>query len=296
MGSTHQTIYMPDVQRIAIPLPPVEVQQRVVVFLDAESARIDALIEKKQRMIKLLAARRREALSIAALQGVRDHQLRSSRSGFLGHVPKAWEETQLRHLDFEVQTGPFGSQLHASDYVDDGWPVINPANLVDGTIIPNTQASVSDERRADLRLHVIQRNDILIGRRGEMGRAALVTDAEEGWLCGTGCLLLRSRRSRIDPAYLLALLRTPALRGYFSLASVGSTMENLNAEIVLGAPVVVPAREEQLEIIDFGARLATTDNAVTPRLERQITLLREHRQALITAAVTGQLDLAKAAA
>lgn len=279
-----------------IPVENAARQREIADFLDAETARIDALIEKKCEMIALLDARRRGAVSAAALRGLREHQLRPSRSAFLGDVPKSWDETQLRHLDFSVQTGPFGSQLHAAEYVEGGWPVINPANLVDGKICSDERVSITDERRADLQLHVLRTRDIIFGRRGEMGRAALVTEGEEGWICGTGCLRLRRRGSRLDPKYLVLLLRTPALRAYFSLASVGSTMENLNAEIVLGAPILVPPADEQGEIVEFAARSAETHGAAAVRLERQVDLLRERRETLITTAVTGQLDVAKAVA
>ncbi len=295
VGVSYPAITADEIGELQIEFPRIEKQRETADFLDAETARIDALIEKKRRMIDLLEAREREADSGAVLGGLREHPLRASRAGLVGDVPTPWAETQLRHLDFAVQTGPFGSQLHASEYVEDGWPVVNPANLVGGRIRPDKRVSITDERRADLRLHVLRVGDIVFGRRGEMGRAALVTEDEEGWVCGTGCLRLRARGTRIDPRYLLLLLQTPALRAYFSLASVGSTMENLNAEIVLGMPTLVPPRREQLEIIEFAARQRRVTRAVVARLQRQIDLRREHRQALITAAVTGQLEIASSA-
>jgi type I restriction enzyme S subunit len=91
------------------------------------------------------------------------------------------------------------------------------------------------------------------------------------------------------------LLGTPALRGYFQLSYVGSTLDNLNADIVLGTPVVVPPVHEQQEILRVVKSSATPLKDIIERATRQVTLLAEHRQALVTAAVTGELDLVEAA-
>jgi type I restriction enzyme S subunit len=174
--------------------------------------------------------------------------------------------------------------------------MVNPANLVDGRIVPDYSTTVGDAKRAELERHMLSAGDIVFGRRGEMGRAGLVTDAEDGWLCGTGSLRLRFRGEATEPAYIKLLLETAPLRAYFSIASVGSTMENLNAEIVLAAPVLVPPLVQQRSIVDRVRELQANRHRTVGGLRRQIALLKERRQALITAAVTGELDVTKGAA
>jgi type I restriction enzyme S subunit len=284
-----------DFRELPIPVPPVATQKAIADLLDVETARIDALIEKKQRMIALLDERRVNATADLVLRGTRDGGSRTARSLFFDSVPEGWHETQLRHLGCEVQTGPFGSQLHAADYVDDGWPVVNPASLVGGRIVAVPEMMISDSKREELSRHILKSGDIVFGRRGEMGRAALVTESEAGWLCGTGSLRLRLRSRNLTPGYLKLLLETPALRGYFQLSSVGSTMDNLNSGIVLGAPVVVPPPHEQRSIVESVAIQADRCVHLMNRASRQIELLIEHREALVSAAVTGDLDLEVAA-
>jgi type I restriction enzyme S subunit len=87
-----------------------------------------------------------------------------------------------------VRTGPFGSQLHESDYSDAGTPVVMPKDLIDGRVSEMSIARVSGEHVSRLSQHQLQVGDIVYGRRGDIGRKALITEREAGWLCGTGCL------------------------------------------------------------------------------------------------------------
>lgn len=281
---------------LPVPAPPVGEQRSIADFLDRETARIDALIATKRRMIEVV----HEQLAAWSVRHVLGEGVSGgkspSSSGFYGGVPRGWRETALRHLGCDVQTGPFGSQLHAADYVEGGWPVVNPMNIVDGGMRAVESMTVTEDKRTELARHMLRRGDIVFGRRGEMGRAGLVAPEQEGWLCGTGSLRLRLNGPHLLPSYLLLLLGSPPARAFFELSSVGSTMDNLNSEIVLSFPALVPPLEVQQAIVDaiVGHRRVAGDLDV--RLAKQIDLLVEHRQALIIAAVTGELDTHEAAA
>ena len=277
-------------RKLPIPVPPASIQSEVADYLDAETARIDALIEKKQRIGELLDERGRiEAVRLVTGQRA-DVDLAEVDSDVYGVVPGGWRSTALRHLGCTVQTGPFGSQLHADEYVEGGWPVVNPMNLVDGGISPSDSMTVSDEKRAELARHILRKGDIVFGRRGEMGRAGIVTEMSAGWLCGTGSLRLRLHGDDLDPRYLQLLLGIPPARAYFELASVGTTMDNLNSEIVLAFPCLVPPCDEQSAIVEEVNKSRCRISQTRAVLARQIALLNERRQALITTAVTGKLD------
>lgn len=273
---------------IRVPLPSSGQQRAIADFLDSETARIDALIAKKRRLIEVLHERARSRL-VELVLGDLGQSEDPSPSGLYRTVPYGWSETSLRHLRCQVQTGPFGSQLHSDEYVEDGWPVVNPMNLVDGGIRAVPTMTVSDDKRNDLARHVLQVGDIVFGRRGEMGRAGLVEDQHAGWLCGTGSLRLRVTPDLIVPPYLALLLGTPPARAYFQLSSVGSTMDNLNSEILLGFPTLVPPLAEQWRIVEEVGNVRAADALLDESLVNQIHLLVEHRRALITAAVTGEL-------
>ena len=295
-GSTRQRLTLGKALSLRVPLLSSHLQRAIADYLDAETARIDALIARKRRMIELLEE---QALSRAVrlvLGDVDETRGLASPSGLYRHVPDGWGETPLRHLNCHVQTGPFGSQLHAEDYVEGAWPVVNPMNIVDGEIRAVDSMTVADQKKAELLRHVLQPGDIVFARRGEMGRAGLVTSTQAGWLCGTGSLRLRLARGLLVPEYLKLLLGTPAAKAYFEFASVGSTMDNLNGEIVQAFPTLVPPLQTQIEVVTAIREGRGLSNATAVRLSKQIELLREHRQALITAIVTGELSISGVAA
>ncbi|MET9009443.1 hypothetical protein ABZX74_00625 [Streptomyces olivaceoviridis] len=274
--------------------PAKEEQRRIADFLDAETARINRLIELRNRTLALLAERMTNRLD-AAVRGVAvPGPKRLADYSPLGEIPLDWRQGRLRSVDCDVQTGPFGSELHAEDYVDSAWPVVNPANITPAGLVADNRVTVSDKVRARLERHVLHAGDVVFGRRGELGRAGIVTEAQEGWVCGTGSLRVRFAKGAFHPGYLRRYLEIPAVRHYFQLQAIGSTMPNLNSSILLNMPLLLPSLAEQAEIAQ---RCAETENlAAKHRLlvKRQIQLFLERRQALITAAVTGQFDVSTA--
>lgn len=155
---------------------------------------------------------------------------------------------RLIELVMEIQTGPFGSSLHQSDYQVGGTPVINPASLKDGKIVPIDSMAIGPETLKRLEGFRLNEGDIVMARRGEMGRCAIVTKSEDGWLCGTGSLVLRMPTCMFSP-FLALLIGAPEAREYLGGASVGSTMQNLNQGILGKMPVGVPPLAEQRRIV-----------------------------------------------
>lgn len=165
-----------------------------------------------------------------------------------------WRRTALGELETEtggvIQTGPFGSQLHMSDYSDEGTPVVMPTNIRDMRIDPTDIARVGDEHVDRLVRHQLRPGDILYSRRGDVEKCALVTEHETGWLCGTGCLLVRVQGEHIDTRFLAYQLSTPAKRGWIRQHAVGLTMLNLNTGILREIPIELPDFEEQRRIAE----------------------------------------------
>jgi type I restriction enzyme, S subunit len=163
-------------------------------------------------------------------------------------VRPGWAPARLIELVMEIQTGPFGSSLHKVDYQRGGTPVINPASLREGRIQPIDEMAIGPEILKGLEVFKLHAGDIVMARRGEMGRCAIVTDVEEGWLCGTGSLVLRMPAS-LDASYLALLIGAPQAREYLERASVGTTMQNLNQSILAKMPIGVPPLAEQRRIV-----------------------------------------------
>ncbi|MDD3858428.1 MAG: restriction endonuclease subunit S, partial [Methanoculleus sp.] len=177
-------------------VPPLPEQHAIAAFLDCETARLDALIAKKQRFIELLEEKRLAIISHAVTKGLDpDAEMKDSGVEWIGEVPAGWEISRLGLISESLQTGPFGSQLHSSDYIEDGIPIINPSNIQDGTIVPDPKCTIDDKTLKRLIRHRLTAGDIVFARRGDMGRCACITREAEGWLCGTGSIRIRLNES-----------------------------------------------------------------------------------------------------
>ncbi len=148
----------------------------------------------------------------------------------------------------QVKTGPFGSQLHEADYSRVGTPVVMPKDIIEGRVSERSVARVAYEHVARLAHHRLFAGDIVYGRRGDIGRQALITDREAGWLCGTGCLRITLGNSEIDPAYLHYYLRDETVVEGIAQQAIGATMPNLNTTILRGIQIRYPSLVKQRRI------------------------------------------------
>lgn len=256
---------------LPIPMPPVGYQRAVCDHLDRETARIDMLIEEQQRLIEMLRERRWAVVErgVALLD---------------------WS-TPFKTVTTLIQTGPFGSQLKSDEYEDGGIPVINPSHIVAGEVSADPRIAVSVEKAEQLSRHKLQMDDLITARRGDLGRCAVVGPAAEGFLCGTGSALVRLDRTRMDPVFAAIVFSSRRNRDSLALASVGSTMENLNSDIIGALRIPVPPLDEQRRLTTELKQTTAKIDTLIAETERFVGLARERRSALITAAVTGQIDV-----
>jgi type I restriction enzyme S subunit len=209
---------------------------------------------------------------------------------WLGRVPEHWAVMRFRDICEGISTGPFGTALGNGDYVTGGVPVINPSHIVAEQCCPDEDISVSAETAERLRFWAMQAGDIVTARRGELGRSALITAEQDGWICGTGSLRVRPMPDRVNARHLHTILQSNYARDWLNLSSVGSTMANLNESILGQLPVACPGIAEQAAIAAHLDRETARIDALVEKKTRFIELLREKRQALSTHAVTKGLD------
>lgn len=196
---------------------------------------------------------------------------RIGRNDLTFAIPQHWEPLKFSEILDEIQTGPFGSSLHQSDYVVGGTPVINPASLQDKRIVPIAKMAVGPSTLKRLSSFKLRSGDIVMARRGEMGRCALVSEVETGWLCGTGSLILRPSKLLYAP-FLVLLIGSPFSREYLGGTAVGATMQNLNQSILLNLPFGLPPLAEQRRIVDKVEELMTLcDQLEDARAAREAT-------------------------
>lgn len=184
-----------------------------------------------------------------------------------------WEKVALGNLIKKyggiIQTGPFGSQLHESDYSDRGIPVVMPKDIVDGKISEENIARVSTEIYRRLKRHRLNPGDIVLPRRGDFGKRAIITKKEQGWLCGTGCLKIFINPALVSPEYFFYYLGQRKVVDYIENQAIGSTMLNLSASIVQGFEVILPPLPIQRRIAELLGRYDT----LIENYQRQIGLL-----------------------
>src|SRR3989442_14877040 len=179
-----------------------------------------------------------------------------------GPLPAHWEVITLGEVcarGGDVQTGPFGSQLHAFDYVPFGIPSIMPQNIGDNRIVTDGIARITTKDAERLSRYCVRAGDIIYSRRGDVERRALVRVEEDGWLCGTGCLRVRFGDGPVDPLFASYYLDHPEVRGWIVRHAIGATMPNLNTSIMSALPFVVPPLPEQRAIAHI---LGTLDDKI----------------------------------
>lgn len=162
-----------------------------------------------------------------------------------------WKEYKLGEFA-EIQTGPFGSQLHASDYVSIGTPSIMPTNIGNRlNIVTDEIVYVNDADIERLKKYTVKEGDIVYSRRGDVEKCAFITKKQSGWLCGTGCLRIRFTTEKVNSKFGAYYLSTPEIKSWIVNSAVGTTMPNLNSRILQDLPLVIPSIFEQLEISEI---------------------------------------------
>ena len=148
----------------------------------------------------------------------------------------------------DIRIGPFGSLLHKEDYIEGGHALVNPSHIIDGKIVPDQELTVSDEKYNLLSTYQLEKGDVVLGRRGEMGRCAVVTVS--GMLCGTGSMIIRPN-GKIRPYFLQRMLASPSFRKVIENKAVGVTMMNINVPNVSSLMLPLLPASLQDEYIAF---------------------------------------------
>lgn len=178
--------------------------------------------------------------------------------------PLHWKKVKLSELA-DIKIGPFGSLLHKEDYVTGGHPLVNPSHIISGKIIVDNDLTLTEEKYFELSAYHLKKNDVILGRRGEMGRCAVVN--EEGLLCGTGSLLIRTNGT-VTADYIQKIISFPTFKKTIEDMAVGQTMPNLNVPIVSNFMIIVPPLSVQKDYYDFVERVDQQKQTVQQSLEK----------------------------
>ncbi|WP_158728953.1 MULTISPECIES: restriction endonuclease subunit S [unclassified Flavobacterium] len=218
-GATRGKLTKSSLETIKIPLPPLPQQQKIANILDAADA--------VRQNDKALIAKYDELTQALFLDMFGDPVSN----------PKGWPVDILGNYCKKIQIGPFGSQLHMSDYVDEGIPLINPTNIKKGSIEYKSSVKITDEKYDSLPNYHLNIGDIVMARRGDLSKIGVV-DREKSF-CGTGSLYLRFKEN-INVVFCYWLLSHRSTVEKLYEKAQGVTMANLNKNIIIKLPIVIP--------------------------------------------------------
>ena len=236
--------------RLLIPIPTIEEQQQIVSELDL----LSGVIEKQKAQLEEL-----------------DKLAQSIFYDMFGK--KDWESKKIKDIAI-VKIGPFGSALHQHDYISGGTPLVNPIHMKNGKIEADSNFTISDEKKKELSSYLLKINDIVFGRRGDIGRCALVTQKENGFLCGTGSLFVRFTIN-INPLYSLKILSSSSVKQYLLGNARGATMLNLNSTVIEGISIPLPPLSLQQEFAAKVEAIEAMKAKVRQSLKEAETLFNE---------------------
>lgn len=262
------------VQTYPVALPPLSEQHRLVARIESLFAKLDAAKAKVQAVLDA-HEKRKAALLHEVIAG-----------NLIGAGER--ELKPLSEIVDWIRIRPFGSALHKEDYIQDGIPVVNPQHIVNQVICPDSRKSISESKADSLAMYKMCVNDIIIGRRGEMGRTAPVGEDEAGWLCGTGCMLLRLKKE-YDVKFYSLVIASQKSKQYLETHAVGSTMKNLNEKIIRNLPVPVYSYAEQQEIVAILDRLLGREEEVRQSAESVLAAIDSMKQSILARAFRGEL-------
>lgn len=246
-----------------VPVPPLPVQQKIADALD----RASTLIEKRKAQIEKL-----------------DLLVKAQFIEMFGDPvtnPRGWPIVKLSELA-DIKIGPFGSLLHKEDYIINGHPLINPSHIVDSKTVPDNNLTISDEKYKELSAYTLHLGDIVLGRRGEMGRCAVVQS--DGLFCGTGSMIIRPN-SKMRPYFLQKIISYPTYKKWIEDKSVGVTMMNLNVPIVSSFEIPLLSKESQ----DSFLALVQTIDTQKYSLQQSLVKLEQNYKSLMQKCFRGEV-------
>ncbi|KAB8185975.1 restriction endonuclease subunit S [Microbispora catharanthi] len=270
-----QAIDIEAFRNLLLPVPPLWEQRRIADFLDAETARIDRIRNARLRQLSLIEEKLESTL-------------------YYKLVRSSAITVQLRRLGIRVTTGPFGTVFSASEYQFGGIPMINPVHIKNGEIVPDRNHAVSPAMAARLHRHLLRSGDLIVGRKGDIGQAAIVRPDQDGWVCGSDSIALHPNTEKVRSEYLAYALRSKFVRSQLLARSLATTMPSLSEGNLLSLEIPQLELHEQDRIIRSIDHVQAWKAKAVAAMQSQLSLLSERRQALITAAVTGQFDVASA--
>ena len=301
VGISYPAINASELMRLKGPLPSTEEQAAIATFLDHETAKIDALVEEQKRLIELLKEKRQAVISHAVTKGLNPNApMKDSGVEWLGEVPAHWRVGAIKHFVIQrpgaIKTGPFGSQLTAVEMQAGEIKVYNQRSVIDKDFMSGDNF-ISAEKFVQLHSFETFPGDLLVTTRGTIGRCAILPRGAERGILHPCLLRLQVDCRLVIAAFLESLIQDSELvKNQLSFMSNATTIEVIYSDTIASVVIPTPPLIEQEAILSFIQREGSRLDLLVAAAITAVDLLRERRTALISAAVTGKIDVRRAAA
>lgn len=288
-GATVESIEQTYLGETLAPLPPLAEQTAIAAFLDRETGKIDALVEEQKRLIELLKEKRQAVISQAVTKGLNPSvPMKASGVEWLGDVPEHWEIRSISSLSTKITNGYVGPTRDV--LMDDGVRYLQSLHIKGNRIVFDKPYYVSEEWSREHAKSVLEEGDVLIVQTGDIGQVAAVPSEFAGCNCHA-LIIVAPVHCAIAGKWLSWVLNSPY--GEHSLLSIqtGALHPHLNCGNVKDVLVPVPPIYEQQIIVDELENQLSALDDLAQHAQQMVELLQERRSALISAAVTGKIDV-----
>jgi type I restriction enzyme S subunit len=295
-GAIQQYLSQNDFSSLRMPLLPKPEQRSIAAFLDRETARIDELVAKKERLIELLREKRAALITRAVIKGL-DPSVPMKESGieWLEEIPAHWDVKRLKNLlkpvKGAIKTGPFGSQLLSSEMANGDVKVYNQRNVLDNDFSSGDNF-ITLEKFSELFSFEAFPGDLLITTRGSIGKCAIVPDDAKRGILHPCIIRVRLNEKLIIPRFIELLIQeSSVVLDQLFYMSNATTIDVIYSDTLKEVYIVVPPLKEQNAIDVYIDRETAQIDKLVEKVREAIKRLKEYRTALISAAVTGKIDV-----
>lgn len=288
VGVSYPAISPSELARMPVPSPDPPAQRAIADFLDTETARIDALIDKKRRLADVVQERSQHRLSMLARTGTDRGQTKDTGHDWLGAIPSHWEIARLV-FEARLESGHTPSRTRPELWknCDTPWVTLNDVGYLSGVeFVEKTTNLISAEGLAASSARVLPKGTVILSRDATIGRTGTLAEPMAtsqhfvNWICG----------ERLHPRYLWLLFRT-LMQNHFDSLTDGATLRTIGMPDVRNFAIPLPPIKEQVEIVGEAEKERRFAGQIASNLDRQLGLLEERRRTLITAAVTGEMEV-----
>ncbi|WP_164155268.1 restriction endonuclease subunit S [Sandarakinorhabdus rubra] len=293
LGATVESIEFSYMADTPVPVPPLSEQAVIAAFLDRETGKTDALVEEQRRLIALLNEKRQAVISHAVTKGLNPQvPLKPSGIEWLGDIPAHWEVRPLKAVSTEPGTVFIdGDWIEAKDISDDGIRYITTGNVGNGYYKEQGAGFISDDKFRELNCTEVFPGDVLISRlNAPVGRACVVPDLGRRIVTSVDNVIVRPDHT-VNRGFLVHFLSTKSYLFHTETLARGTTMQRVSRTILGNIRIALPDPKEQAEIARFVDEQIEKLDSLIEEAERGIHLLQERRAVIISAAVTGKIDV-----